>query len=48
MCERSTWRLTINEHENLHFDNEWDIYMSSNFQNYEANGYDLNLDLLII
>ena len=32
--------------ENLHFDNEYDIHMSS--KNHEANGYRHNLDLLII
>jgi hypothetical protein len=33
------------EHENLHFDNEEDIHMSS--KNYEESGYDLDLGLLV-
>ena len=36
----------VNEHENLHFGNEWDVHMNSNY--HEANGYGHNLDLLII
>ena len=36
----------LNEHKNLHFDNERHIHM--NFKNYEANGYEHYLDLLII
>ena len=36
----------FNEHENLHFDDEWDIHMSS--EKYEESGYSLNLDLLTI
>ena len=36
----------LNEHMNLHFDNVWNIHMSS--KNYQANGYMHNLDLLII
>jgi len=38
--------MTLNEHENLHFDDEEDIYMSS--KNYEANGYRHDLDSIII
>ena len=38
--------MTINERENLHFDNDWDIHMSS--ANYGGVGYGLNLDLLTI
>jgi hypothetical protein len=38
--------MTITDHESLHFDNELDIHMSS--ENYEANDYGHNLDLLII
>ena len=34
----------FDEYENLHFDNEYDIHMSS--KNYEDSGYDLNLDFL--
>ena len=34
----------FNEHENLHFDNEWNIHMSS--EKYEERGYSLNLDIL--
>ena len=36
----------LNEHENLHFENEYDIHLSS--KNYEATGYRRNLDFLII
>ena len=42
--EGPTWPL--NEHANLHFDNECDIHMSS--QNYEDSGHGLHLDLLTI
>ena len=38
--------MTINERENFHFDNDWDIHMSS--ANYGGVGYGLNLDLLTI
>ena len=34
--------MTINEHKNLHFDNEWDTHVSS--ETYEESGYGLNLD----
>ena len=34
------------EHENHHFDNEWDVPLS--FQNYKGLGYSLELDLLTI
>jgi hypothetical protein len=34
------------EHKNLHFDNEYDVHMSS--KNYEASGYGLDLDSLAI
>jgi hypothetical protein len=36
----------INEHANLHFDNELDIYMSS--KNFKDSGHGLDLDLLTI
>ena len=36
----------FNEHKNLHFDNEYDVHMSS--KNYEESGYGLNLDSLAI
>ena len=36
----------LNEHKNLHFDNELDISMSS--KNYEESGYGLELELLTI
>jgi hypothetical protein len=36
----------FNRHENLQFDNEADSRMSS--ENYQANGYGYNMDLLII
>ena len=36
----------LNEHENLHFDNEQDIHMRST--NYEKSNYDLNLNVLTI
>ena len=39
-----TW--PFHEHKNLHFDNEWDIHMSS--ENHEESNYGLNLDLLSI
>ena len=35
----------LNEHEHLHFESEQDTYV---FENYEANAYKQNLDLLII
>ena len=38
--------MTLNEHENVHFDNEKDIHMSS--ETCEANVYGNELDLLII
>ena len=39
---RAIW--PFNEHENLHFDHEKDINMSS--RSYEESGYSLDLDLL--
>ena len=36
----------FDEHKNPHFDNEYDIHMSS--ENYEEGGYSLNLDLQTI
>ena len=36
----------LNEHENLHFDNEQDMYISS--KNFKESGYDLGLVLQII
>ena len=36
----------FNEHKNLHFDNEKDMYMSS--KDYEESGYGLKLDWLTI
>ena len=36
----------LNEHENRHFDDEWDAL--TRFERYEANGYRHDLDLLII
>ena len=44
MMEGPIW--PVNEQGNLHFDNKWDFHMS--FDNYEANGYMHDLDLLII
>jgi hypothetical protein len=39
--------MTINEHKiNVHFDNEFDVHISS--ENHEENGYVHKLDLLII
>lgn len=46
MPKNELWRienLEVNEHENLQFDNEEYIHMSS--KNYES-GYSLDLDLL--
>ena len=37
---------TFHEHENLHFDNEEDVHMSS--KNTKESGYGLNLHLLTI
>ena len=36
----------FNEHEKLHFDNEWDIYMRS--QHYEVSAYNFDMDLATI
>ena len=36
----------LDEHENVHFDNEHDIHTSPEI--YKANGYGYDLDLLII
>ena len=36
----------LDEHENVHFDNEYDIHTSPEI--YKANGYGYDLDLLII
>ena len=36
----------LNEHMNPQFDDEWDIRRSS--KNYEENGYEHNLNLLIV
>ena len=38
--------MTLDEHENLQHDNEWDIHMSS--ENYEESGYGLHVDLLMV
>ena len=38
--------MTINDHENSHFDNALDIQMSS--ENHEKNGYGLDLEMLTI
>ena len=38
--------MTLNEHKNLHIDNEEDMHMNS--ENHVANGYGHNLDLLSI
>ena len=43
-CRTPIW--LVNEHENLHFDNEQGIHMNS--KTYEESGYGLNLDLLTI
>ena len=37
--------MTINEHKNVHFDNEYDVHIS--YEIHEENGYMLKLDLLI-
>ena len=46
MLSRADEFLDLKEHENIHFDNAQDIHMSS--ENYEENGYEHDLDMLII
>ena len=46
LCSKQGHVLSLNEHENLHFDCQYDIHMSS--KSYEAIVYGKNLDLLII